>query len=157
MTSVRGAPIATRPVQRLRPGGAWEPLIVARPLSLLAGITFASHVRTGGLYYDDWSALATQRYPAHSGWLGAVYDYIAGGAFVSRPGMAVLLAVTNAALGADGSAHLDLTLLLAVLTAVVFFAFLRAVGLGAVHAAVMASLVLRARSSTRVRRYLARP
>ena len=106
MTSVRGAPVATRSLQRLRPGRAGEGLIVAVALMLVAGFTFASHVRAGGLYYDDWSALATQRYPAHTGPLGPVRDYIEGGAFVSRPGMAVLLATTNAALGADGSAHL---------------------------------------------------
>jgi hypothetical protein len=58
VTSVRGAPVAPRSLQRLRLG------------------------RAGGLYYDDWSALATQRYPAHTGPLGPVRDYIEGGAFV---------------------------------------------------------------------------
>jgi MFS family permease len=139
---VRGGPASAGELERFRLSRTAEWAIVSAALLGVAALVFASYVRTGGLYYDDWSALATQRYPWHSGAFGGVRDFISGGAFVSRPGMAVLLAITNATLGADGSAHLVLAVLLAVVMAVVFVAFLRAVGVGALHATAMAALVL---------------
>jgi len=53
-----------------------ELLACALGLGLLALVMCATHIRSGGSYYDDWSLLALARFPAPGGLLHVLWlDY----------------------------------------------------------------------------------
>jgi hypothetical protein len=114
-----------------------EVLACAFGLGLLALVMCSAHIRSGGLYYDDWSLLALARFPAPGGLLHGLWlDY------GQRPGQVLYYAALDDAIGLDASARLALAAATLVLEATCLYALLRQLGLAARHAVAIAALVL---------------
>jgi len=114
-----------------------ELLACALGLGLLALVMCATHIRSGGSYYDDWSLLALARFPAPGGLLHVLWlDY------GQRPGQVLYYAALEEVLGVDSSARLAIAAATLVLEAVCLYALLRQLGLAVRHALAIAALLL---------------
>jgi hypothetical protein len=122
-------------------GWARRPVVEAALVALfLAGVmaaAFGSHVTDGGFYSDDWPLAASER---EHGYLGSVRE--TSEVYGSRPLLAVLATLPPQLFGADPRPQLVLALALGVVTAIAFYAVLRALGLAIVEAAAIAGLLV---------------
>jgi len=108
----------------------------------VAAVAFGGHLGDGGLYFDDWTTLAIQRYGEEPGFLGAVEAYMSTDGILTRPGLSVLMSVANLALGDSAAGHTTLSILLACGLSVATYALLAGLGMGRLHATVVAVLLL---------------
>jgi hypothetical protein len=104
----------------------------------LASLLVAPHVRHGGFYYDDWGNAAA--YHFEGWWRASVFKWRHG--IPGRPILAFLLPLPYALFGLDPSYHLAAAGVLAALTSLSFFAFLRTLAVEFPHALAMALLSL---------------
>jgi hypothetical protein len=105
----------------------------------LLGLGFAvlaPHVLHGGFYSDDWANAAGYRF---DGWWRTSVDEWRH-AIPGRPILALLHPLPYALFGLDPTYHLALAIMLAALTSLSFFVFLRTLGFELPHALVMALL-----------------
>jgi hypothetical protein len=115
-----------------------EIVVAAAALVGLAALLLAAHVRHGGFYYDDWGNAAA--YHFEGWWRAGVFKWRHG--IPGRPILAFLLPLPYALFGLDPSYHLAAAGVLAALTSLSFFAFLRTLGIEFPHALAMAALSL---------------
>jgi hypothetical protein len=115
-----------------------EIALAGAALVVLGSAIFADHVRHGGFYVDDWSIAAAYNF---DGWertsVGEWRHIIPG-----RPILALLHPLPYALFGLDPSRQLATAAVLAILTSLSFFVFLRAFGFELRHALAMALLSL---------------
>jgi hypothetical protein len=114
-----------------------ELLACACALAALAAAMCAAHIRSGGLYYDDWSLLELARFEPAGGLLHGLWL-----AYGQRPGQVLYYAGLDEALGRDASARLVLAAGALVLEATCLYALLRRLGLQVRHAGAIAVLAL---------------
>jgi hypothetical protein len=135
----REPPIGARPVaraERRAPRGG-EVAVCAALLALLALVMSASHVRHGGLYYDDWTVLALGRFPPPGGLLHGLSLY-----YGQRPGQVLYYAAFDQLLGAHVAPRLALAAAMVALQATLVYVLLRRLGLLARDALACAALSL---------------
>ena len=96
------------------------------------------HVQHGGFYSDDWGNAAA--YHFEGWWPTSVYEW--RHSIPARPILALLHPLPYALFGLDPTYHLALAVVLAALTSLSFFAFLRVLGIELPHALAMALLSL---------------
>jgi hypothetical protein len=119
---------------------AREAAIVAAGLVVLCAVAYGPHVFDGGFYWDDWQLAARARFPPlHSADFSGPIDL---SLLAYRPLLALLLPGVHALLGLHPAAHILLGLVLNVLTALCFFAYLRELRVPAFPAGLMAALTL---------------
>ncbi len=116
---------------------ARELLVCALAFGVLALAMCAAHIRSGGLYYDDWNLLALARFPAPGGLLHSLQLN-----YGQRPGQVLYYAALDQMLGQDAAARLALAAAALVLEATCLYWLLRELSLAARHAAAIAALVL---------------
>lgn len=105
--------------------------LVAIGLSAIALLAFGPHIHHGGFYSDDWANAADYRFDEQiQAGLGLRYLLL------------LLLPVPHAVFGLDASDHLLLASALAVSSAGAFYAVLRLLRFGRIHAFAMSTLVL---------------
>jgi hypothetical protein len=107
----------------------------------LVGLGFlilAPHVQHGSFYSDDWANAAA--YHFEGWWRTSLYEW--RHTIPARPILALLHPLPYALFGLDPTYHLAAAVVLAALTSLSFFAFLRAVGIEFPHALAMALLSL---------------
>jgi hypothetical protein len=116
-----------------------ETLVVAALLAVLAVAAFGAHLRPGGFYNDDWVYLSSTVYPAEDTFLGAVraLDWLS-----FRPLQMLYWPFAFRVVGTDPSVHAGWLLAIATLMATLVFVLLRALRLPALHAGLVAALVL---------------
>jgi len=102
----------------------------------LALLVIGAHIRHGGFYSDDWGNAAATHF---DGWWRTSLDQWKH-AIPERPLLAVLLPAPYALFGLDPTYHLATAVVLATLTSLTFFVFLRAFGIERHHALAMAAL-----------------
>jgi hypothetical protein len=112
--------------------------IAGAALLALGFLVMAPHIRNGGFYSDDWGNAAGYHFDGW--WRTSVSEW--RHAIPGRPVLALLHPLPYALLGLDPSFHLGAAVVLAALTSLSFFAFLRAFGLELPHAFAMAALSL---------------
>jgi hypothetical protein len=98
------------------------------------------HLLHGGFYSDDWGNASDYTFAAPPRYPTAVSEF--SGLLGGRPLLAVLLPLPYAVFGVDQTPHLVLAAVLAVLVVLSFYAVLRALGLPALDAALIAALAL---------------
>jgi hypothetical protein len=123
----------TRPLHR-----SAEIFVAGVALIGLGFLLLTPHVRHGGFYYDDWGNAAA--YHFEGWWQAGVFKWRHG--IPGRPILAFLLPLPYALFGLDPSYHLAAAVVLAALTSLSFFAFLRTLGVEFPHALAMALLSL---------------
>ena len=123
----------TRPLHR-----SVEIFVAGVALLGLGFLLLTPHVRHGGFYYDDWGNAAA--YHFEGWWRASVFKWRHG--IPGRPILAFLLPLPYALFGLDPSYHLAAAVVLAALTSLSFFAFLRTLGVEFPHALAMALLSL---------------
>jgi hypothetical protein len=96
------------------------------------------HVQHGGFYSDDWGNAAA--YHFEGWWRTSVYEW--RHSIPARPILALLHPLPYALFGLDPTYHLALAVVLAALTSLSFYAFLRVLGIELPHALAMALLSL---------------
>jgi hypothetical protein len=101
----------------------------------LGFLVLASHIRHGGFHSDDWSIGSGVHFDGY-------WDTVVGLSKVApgRPVLVFLQPLPHVFFGLDAAAHLALAVVLAALTSLCFFAFLRALGVEAPHALGLALL-----------------
>ena len=116
-----------------------ETLVVAALLAVLAVAAFGAHLRPGGFYNDDWVYLSTAVYPPEDTFAGAVraFDWLS-----FRPLQMLYWPFAFRVLGTDPSVHAAWLLAIATLMATLVFGLLRALRVPALHAGLMAALVV---------------
>ncbi len=114
-----------------------EMLACVCAFGLIAWVMCAAHIRSGGLYYDDWSLLALARFPGHGGLLHALWL-----SYGERPGQVLYYAALDQAIGLNGPARLALAAAALVLEVSCLYLLLRQLGFAARHAVAVAALVL---------------
>jgi hypothetical protein len=108
---------------------------------VVAGLVgYASHIRNGGFYYDDWANSAMYHYPRSHGFFGAVKELWDISNY--RPILTVYIPAVEAVFGYHMGFHLAWAFLLALGMSICLFFFLKTVGLEAVAAGAIAVLVL---------------
>ena len=107
-------------------------------LAGLAVLVFGTHVRHAGFYSDDWSTASDVEFRGYRGTVGFNFHNVIPG----RPFLAVAQPVTHYLFGLDVATHLAVGVLLAALTSVSFFVFLRCLRVEFPHALAMAALSL---------------
>ena len=135
-----------RPVisSRSRPGPK-EVAICGLVLSLITLLMCSVHVRSGGLYYDDWSVVALGRFPLRGGLLHGLWlDY------GQRPGQVLYYAGLDAVFGLHTALRLALAAVMVMLEVTCLYALLRHLGLAVRHAVAIAALSLTFPSSDSV-------
>jgi hypothetical protein len=122
----------------MRGGGhrAVETALAGGALLCLGFLVIGSHVQHGGFYSDDWGNAAGYHFDGW--WRTSVHEW--RHAIPERPILAFLHPLPYALFGLDPSYHLALAIMLAALTSLSFFAFLRALGVEFPHALAMALL-----------------
>jgi hypothetical protein len=102
----------------------------------LGFLVLAPHVQHGGFYSDDWANAAA--YHFEGWWRTSVYEW--RHSIPGRPILALLHPLPYALFGLDPTYHLAAAVVLAALTSLSFFVFLRVVGIELPHALAMALL-----------------
>ncbi len=106
-------------------------------LGLLTLLMCATHIRSGGFYYDDWGVLALGRFPPPGGLLHGLWlDY------GQRPGQVVYYAVLDELFGLRAAPRLALAAVMVLFEATCLYALLRQLGIAARHAIAVAALAL---------------
>jgi hypothetical protein len=122
-----------RPIHR-----SAEIAVAGAALLGLAALVYAPHVQHGGYYSDDWGIAA--RYHFEGWWRTSVFEL--RHAIPARPVLAFLQPLPYALFGLKPEYQLGTAVVLAALTSLSFFAFLRTVGIELPHALAMALLSL---------------
>jgi hypothetical protein len=122
----------------LRVGGYTEVVVAAAALTLLAVVVFGAQVREGGFYSDDWSTASAVEFRGYLGTVGFTLHHVIPG----RPVLAASQPVTHYLFGLDTATHLAVGVLLAAVTSLSFFVFLRCLRVEFPHALAMAALSL---------------
>jgi hypothetical protein len=104
----------------------------------LGFLVLTPHVRHGGFYADDWANAAA--YHFEGWWRTSVYEW--RHTIPARPILAFLHPLPYALFGLDPTYHLAGAVVLAAVTSLSFFAFLRELGIEFPHALAMALLSL---------------
>jgi len=137
VAGVRRVRVARSIAAVMRARGRWEILACAGTLSLLALLMCTSHIRHGGLYYDDWGVLALGRFPPPGGLLHGLWlDY------GQRPGQVLYYAALDRVLGLHAAPRLGLAAGMVALQATLLYALLRRLGLLARDALACSALSL---------------
>jgi hypothetical protein len=123
----------TRPLHR-----SAEIALAGAALVGLGFLVLAPHVQHGGFYADDWANAAA--YHFEGWWRMSVYEW--RHTIPARPILALLHPLPYALFGLDPTSHLAAAVVLAALTSLSFFAFLRVMGIEFPHALAMALLSL---------------
>lgn len=136
--SLRGAdapPLLAGGARKRGPGVAEVALVGAALLA--AGFALLGYnVLHGGFMWDDWLWASLSRFPEHQGFFGGTAHQVAD----FRPLLADWLAGLFKVLGRDAHLHHAVVVVLGALTALSFFALLRALGLPLRHALPIALL-----------------
>jgi hypothetical protein len=104
----------------------------------LGFLVLTPHVQHGGFYADDWANAAAFHFEGW--WRMSVYEW--RHTIPARPILALLHPLPYALFGLDPTYHLAAAVVLAALTSLCFFAFLRVLGIEFPHALAMALLSL---------------
>jgi hypothetical protein len=123
----------TRPLHR-----SAEIALAGVALVGLGFLILTPHVQHGGFYADDWANAAA--YHFEGWWRTSVYEW--RHTIPARPILALLHPLPYALFGLDPTYHLAAAVVLAALTSLSFFAFLRVLGIEFPHALAMALLSL---------------
>jgi hypothetical protein len=123
----------TRPLPR-----SAELALVGVALLGLGFLVLTPHVQHGSFYADDWANAAA--YHFEGWWRTSVYEW--RHTIPARPILALLHPLPYALFGLDPTYHLAAAVVLAALTSLSFFAFLRVLGIEFPHALAMALLSL---------------
>ena len=108
---------------------------------MLGVAVFGSHIVQGSFYYDDWANSAHTHEPGGANDFGAALSYFWG--FTGfRPLLALYVPVLHEVFGQHWGAHLAWAVVLATLMSGLLFAVLVELGIGRVHALLIAALVL---------------
>lgn len=106
-------------------------------LGLLCALAFGPQLQPGGFYNDDWIYLETARYSGGFFDAAAAYDQVG-----YQPLMRLYWPAAYGILGTDPTPHVAWLLLTGVAVALLLYALLRRLDVGAWHAGLMAVLVL---------------
>ena len=123
----------TRPLRR-----SVEIALAGVALIGLGFLVLIPHVQDGGFYADDWANAAAYHFAGW--WRTSLYEW--HHTIPARPILALLHPLPYALFGLDPTYHLAAAVLLAALTSLSFFAFLRVLGIEFRHALAMALLSL---------------
>jgi hypothetical protein len=115
-----------------------EIALAAVALIGLGFLVLTPHVRHGGFYSDDWANAAA--YHFEGWWRTSVYEW--RHSIPERPILALLHPLPYALFGPDPTYHLATAVVLAALTSLSFFVFLRVLGIELRHALALAMLSL---------------
>jgi hypothetical protein len=129
-----------------------ERLLVLLLLGAVAVVTFEAHVRRSGFIMDDWSNAAKTRFLASccgpgatgqgAGYLVQAENLLNDGPAAYHIGLPALIPPVFALFRPDVAPHLALAVAFGVLLSAAFHLVLRELGIPALHAALMAALVL---------------
>jgi len=114
-----------------------EPALALLFSGLLTGLAFGAHLRPGGFYNDDWAFLVTAHFSG--GFLEGVDAF---GYLSFRPLMTLYWPAVFGVLGAEPTWHAAWTLSVSALMGALVFLLLRRLGVEALHAGLIAALVL---------------
>jgi hypothetical protein len=123
----------TRPLHR-----SAEIALAGAALVGLGFLILTPHVQHGGFYADDWANAAAFHFEGW--WRMSLYEW--RHTIPARPILALLHPLPYALFGLDPTYHLAAAVVLAALTSLSFFAFLRVLGIEFPHALAMALLTL---------------
>jgi hypothetical protein len=123
----------TRPLHR-----SAEIALAGAALVGLGFLVLTPHVQHGGFYADDWANAAAFHFEGW--WRMSLYEW--RHTIPARPILALLHPLPYALFGLDPTYHLAAAVVLAALTSLSFFAFLRVLGIEFPHALAMALLTL---------------
>ena len=119
---------------------AGELVLAGALLACLAAAVFGSNVAHGGFYVDD--RMFYSSYQVEHGFFSGIGGILDSGSYGFRPLLAVQMAVVYAVFGLHPEPHLVLSLVLAVVAALCFYALLRNLSVERLHAGLIASLAL---------------
>jgi hypothetical protein len=106
-------------------------------LGLITVVMCATHIRSGGYYYDDWSVLELGRFPPPGGLLHDLWLY-----YGQRPGQVLYYDTLDRALGLHASLRLALAGTMVLIEATLLFVLLRRLGLAVRDGLAIAALAL---------------
>jgi hypothetical protein len=133
--------VPSRPDAPSPPARNREAVLAAIALLLVGVVAYASHIRHGGFYLDDWSNAAGTLHPPGGPGFGNAVSYFSE-ITLYRPVLVVYVPLTYLVSGTHMAYQLAWAVLLAVFIATMLFLILRALAVPRLHAWLIAVLTL---------------